>query len=168
MSGPYKIETYDDMKYFLTMVDDYSRWTWNFLMRVKFDVSGVLKAFIAMILNQFECMIKVVRTDNGSKFFNSVCDELFSMHGIVYQSYCPYTPQKNRVVERRHIHILETAKAIKFQGHLPAKFWGCCVEVVVYIINRVPSTILGNKSHFELLYQKVPTLSHLRVIGCLC
>lgn len=33
--GPYKVETFDGMRYFLTIVDDYSRWTWTFLMRLK-------------------------------------------------------------------------------------------------------------------------------------
>lgn len=70
-------------------------------MRVKSNVYGVRKGFIAMILNQFECRIKVVRNDNGSKFFNSVCDELFSMHCIIQQSSCPYTTRQNRLVEKR-------------------------------------------------------------------
>ena len=41
--GPYRVETYDGMRYFLTIVDDYSRWTWTFLMRLKSDVVSFLK-----------------------------------------------------------------------------------------------------------------------------
>ena len=126
--GPYKITIYNGMNYFLTLVDDYSRWTWVFLLRLKSDVSSVIKTFLAMILNQFEKHVKVFRTDNGSEFFNNTCGELFKTHGILHQSSCPYTPQQNGVVERRHRHLLETARAIKFQGNLPSKFWGCCVE----------------------------------------
>ena len=121
-----------------------------------------------MILNQFKKHVKIFRTDNGSEFFNNACGELFKTHGILHQSSCPYTPQQNGVVERRHRHLLETARAIKFQGNLPSKFWGCCVEAAAYILNRVPSTILKDKSPFEMLYGRAPSLSHLRVIGCLC
>ncbi|XP_075080160.1 uncharacterized protein LOC142165522 [Nicotiana tabacum] len=130
----------------------------------KFNLLSVSK--LTKALQCFE--IKAFRSDNGSEFFNSLCGELFKSHGIIHQSSCPYSPQQNRVVERRHRHILEIARAIKFQGHLPSRSWGCCLEVVVYIINRVPSTILGNKSPFEVLHNRVPSLSHLRVIGCLC
>lgn len=139
-----------------------------FLLRVKSDVSSVLKTFIFMILNQFEKHIKVFRYDNGSEYFNTACSELFKVHGIFHQSCCPYSPQQNRVVERRHRHILETVRAIKFQGNLPSMFWGCCIETSTYIINSVPSTILQDKPPFEMLYGKVTSLHHLRVVGCLC
>ena len=51
---------------------------------------------------------------------------------------------------------------------MPSKFWGCCVEAVAYILNRVPSTVLKDKSSFEMLYGRVTSLSHSKVIGCLC
>lgn len=59
--GTYKVTTYNGMRYFLTFVDDFSRWTWVFLMRVKLDVFELLKSFLAMVLNQFEKHVKVVR-----------------------------------------------------------------------------------------------------------
>lgn len=72
------------------------------------------------------------------------------------------------MVERRHRYILETARSIRFQGYLLAIYWGYCIQVAVYIINRVPSTVLHNKSLYEMLYHKQASLSHLQVIGCLC
>lgn len=120
-----------------------------------------------MIKNQFERCVKVFRSDNGGEFLNSTCHDFFVMHGIIYQRSCPHTPQQNRVVERKHRHLLETARAIKFQGCLPDRFWGECVEAATYIINRVPLSVLGNKSPYEMLYHKPPSLAHIRVIGCL-
>lgn len=88
-------------------------------------------------------------------------------HGIIHKRSCPQTPQQNGVAERKLRHLLETSRAIKFQGHLPNRFWGECIEAATYIINRIPLPILNNKSPFEVLYNKQPSLSHLRVIGCL-
>ena len=65
-------------------------------------------------------------------------------------------------------HILEVARAIRLQGHLPLKFWGKCVHNAVYIINRLPLSVLNGKSAFELLYGRSPSLQHMRTIGCLC
>ena len=35
-------------------------------------------------------------------------------------------------------------------------------------MNRLPSSSISNKSPYELLYSKIPTPDHLKVIGCLC
>ncbi|KAL3353831.1 hypothetical protein AABB24_018482, partial [Solanum stoloniferum] len=166
--GPYKWETFDGMRYFLTIVDDHTRWTWFFLMRLKSDVLMLLKNFFNEVETQFGKKVQRLRSDNGGEFYSHACTELFQHYGIVHESSCPYTPQQNGVVERRHRHILETARAVKFQSGLPSRFWGLCIEAAVYILNRIPSTVLNGRSPFQLLYNKLPSLLHLRVIGCLC
>ncbi|XP_075100853.1 uncharacterized protein LOC107815613 [Nicotiana tabacum] len=40
-------------------------------------------------------------------------------------------PDQNGVVERRHRHILETARTIRFQGHLPIRYRGHCIDAAV-------------------------------------
>ncbi|XP_075103795.1 uncharacterized protein LOC142178357 [Nicotiana tabacum] len=166
--GPYKIPTYDENKFFLTLVDDYSRLVWIFLLKLKSDVPTVIKDFMTLVKTQFNSAIKVFRTDNGTEFFNSYCTDMFKNAGVVHQSSCAYKPQQNGVVERKHRHILEVARAIKFQGRIPLRFWGFCVQNAVYLINRIPSTALAGKSPFEMFYGRPPRLQHLRVLGSLC
>ena len=90
--GPYKVPTYDGMKFFLTLVDDHTRWTWIYFMHLKSDVITILEDFIVMVSTKFGKKIKSVRSDNGSEFFNHSCSALLKNFGIVHQSSCSYTP----------------------------------------------------------------------------
>ncbi|XP_019226262.1 PREDICTED: uncharacterized protein LOC109207735 [Nicotiana attenuata] len=128
------------------------------------------KEFLGCSLNNctFGKVIKMLRTDNGAEFFSKDCKDFLSSYGVLHQSSCPHTPQQNGVVERRHRHILEVARALRFQGSIPLHFWGDCMLTVVYLINRVPSSILGGRYPYEVFHKSKPSLLHLKVMGCLC
>lgn len=122
--GPFHAPTHNGERYFLTIVDDFSKSTWVYLMHFKVDVLQLLKNFFQQVRTQFSALVKVVRANNASEFFKSECTVLFNSLGIIHQSSCPHTPQQNGVVERKHRHILDIARALRFQASLPLKFWG--------------------------------------------
>ncbi|WJZ84553.1 hypothetical protein VitviT2T_004153 [Vitis vinifera] len=163
--GPYKIDSLSGAKYFLTIVDDYSRFTWVFFMHHKSETQHLLVNFFSFVQTQFHVSIANIRVDNGGEFFSM--REFFKQKGTTYQHSCVYTPQQNGVVERKHRHILESARAFRFQAHLPLPFWAECVSTVVHIINRLPTPLLSHQTPFERLYGKLPSYSHIRVFGCL-
>ncbi|XP_019228108.1 PREDICTED: uncharacterized protein LOC109209314 [Nicotiana attenuata] len=76
--------------------------------------------------------------------------------------------RQNGTVERKHMSILDMARALRFQAHLPLRFWGECVSTAVYLLNRLPTTVLQGKSPFDKLFQMSPSLQHLRVFESLC
>jgi len=166
--GPYHMVNHDGSRYFLTIVDDYSRATWIFLMKSKNQACSHLKSFITLFKNQFGKSIQRIRTNNGGEFFSHDCSLLFSSHGIQHESSCVYTPQQNGVVECKHRHLLEVARALKFQASVPEDYWGDCVITMAYLINCMPTRILNGRTPFELLFGKKPELKHLKVFRCLC
>lgn len=139
----------------------------NFLLKLKSNVPVVLKSFLQLVKTQFESNVKSFISDNGIEFFNSSCHDLFSIGSIVHQSSCVHTPQQNKVVERKHRQLLKVARAIRFQGSIPLRFWGLSVQNVAYMINRIPSSALVDKSPFEVFYGRKPNLQHLKVLGSL-
>ncbi|GJU50641.1 ribonuclease H-like domain-containing protein [Tanacetum coccineum] len=110
---------------------------------------------------------KIFRSDNGTEFVNQKFTRFCESHGILHQTSCSYTPQQNRIVERKHEYLLNVARALLFQRGLPLNMWTECILTATYLINRLPSSVLNGKSSFELICKRIPSLKHLRSFGCL-
>lgn len=52
----------------------------------------------------------------------SAMHDFYAKEGILLETSCPYTPQQNGVVERKHRHLLEMARSLRFQANLPKTF----------------------------------------------
>ncbi|GKE70737.1 cysteine-rich receptor-like protein kinase 8, partial [Tanacetum coccineum] len=165
--GPYKVPTLGQNRYFLIIVDDFSRGVWIYLLVQKSYAYSVLKSFITFVLKQFEKEVKVIRSNNASEFLKGSLGPFMKKIGIEHQTSCVDRPQQNGRVERKHKNILEIARALRFHAHLPLSYWGDYVIIATYLINRFPSTVLGQKTPYELLMNKKPTYSNLKVFGCL-
>lgn len=165
--GPYKVTTKGKFRYFLTIVDDFSRMTWVYLLEKKSNYLDTLIKFEVYIANQFEGKLKIIRSDNALEFSDKACHEHFEKKGMVHQKSCPYTPQQNARVERKHRNILEMARALRFQSGLSLNFWGDCVLTAVYIINRIPSSAINFEVPYEKLTGEKVDYNLLKVFGCL-
>jgi hypothetical protein len=150
--GPLAIPSVHGHHYFLTVVDDFTRHTWLFLMKNKHETRTLVKNFVRLVHTQFSCKIKMIRSDNGSEF---LMDPFYNEHGIVHQRSCVETPEQNAVVERKHRHIMNVIRALMFQGNLPKSFWCYAATHAVFLINRLPSKVINNKSPFETLHSQL-------------
>lgn len=165
--GPYRVQTKEKYKYFLTVVDDCTRFTWVFLMQQKSDYLVTLQMFYKYVEKHFNMPILHLRTDNAPEFGDAKCKSFYAANGTLHQTSCVGRSQQNARVERRHRTILEAARCLRFQANLPLSFWGDCIMTAVYLLNRLPTPILGNKTPFELLFNSVPDYDRMRTFGCL-
>lgn len=120
--GEYHTASSNGCHFFLTIVDDYTRGTWVYLLKDKSETGNILVTFHNMVRTQFNKKIKRVRSDNGTEFVNSTLRAFFQQEGITHETSCVATPQQNGRVERKHRHILNVARALRFQGNLPLRF----------------------------------------------
>ena len=167
--GPYHTKTPAGHRYFLTIVDDFSRGTWTHLMVTKDEALTLIKRFVAMAKTQFGKTVKIIRSDNALELARSFeALSFFAETGIKHETTCIHTLQQNGVVKRKHKHLLEVSRALMFQSSMPLKYWGECVLTATYLINRMPTKVLKGKTPFEILFGQIPSYDHLRVFGSLC
>ena len=79
----------------------------------------------------------------------------------------PYTPQQNGVVERRNRTMMEMARSILKHMHMPNYLWGEAIRHSTYLLNRVATRALKEKTPYEGFRGRKPSVDHLRVFGCI-
>lgn len=86
---------------------------------------------------------------------------LYKERGILLETLYPYTPQHNDAVERTHRHILEVARALRFQSSLPIEFRCDYVLTASYIIKNFCLNFLRKKNP----QNTVGLMSHPRLVA---
>ena len=76
LCGPISVQSLSGKKYILVLVDDFSRFTWVEFVRKKYEVPNVLNTLLKKI-HFYECKIKMLISDNGTEFKNSVIESYF-------------------------------------------------------------------------------------------
>ncbi|KAK1620846.1 hypothetical protein QYE76_026363 [Lolium multiflorum] len=112
--GPSHYDTLGGSKYGLVIVDDYSRYSWVFLLKSKDETHREFITFAKKAQRMYESEIKAIRTDNGTEFKNYTMQEFVDDEGIKHEFSAPYTPQQNGVVERKNRTIIEMARTMYY------------------------------------------------------
>ena len=87
------MQTYNGYKYFITIVDDYNRSSWTYLLSCKSNALSLIKPFVGMVKTQYNATIQDIRSDNAFELGSSnEAITFFHSKGIVHQSSCVGTP----------------------------------------------------------------------------
>nr|GEY85117.1 hypothetical protein [Tanacetum cinerariifolium] len=164
--GPTFVKSLNKKSYFLVITDDYSRFTWVFFLATKDETSPILKTFITGLENQLSLKVKVIRSDNGTEFKNHELNQFCGLKGIKREFSVPRTPQQNGIAERKNRTLIEAARTMLADSLLPIPFWAEAVNTACYVHNRVLVTKPHNKTPYELLHGRTPSIGFIRPFGC--
>ncbi|GKD94794.1 putative ribonuclease H-like domain-containing protein [Tanacetum coccineum] len=160
------VESINKKKYCLVVTDDFSRFSWVFFLATKDETNEILYKFIKGLENQLNHKVKIIRSDHGIEFKNHAMNELCAKKGIKRDFSMAKTPRKNGVAERKNRTLIEAARTMLADSLLHIPFWAEAVNTACYVLNRVSVTKPQNKTTYELLIGKPPSISFMRPFGC--
>ena len=137
--GPLSVQDRGGYEYFVTFIDDYSRYGYVYLIHKKSETFGKFKEFMAEAEKQLGKSLKILRSDRGGEYLDTEFKDHLLEHGILSQLTTPGTSQQNSVVERRNRTLLDMVRSMMNYFSLPISFWGYSLQTAIYILNVVPS-----------------------------
>nr|GEX87427.1 hypothetical protein [Tanacetum cinerariifolium] len=78
----------------------------------------------------------------------------------------PKTPQQNGIAERKNRTLIEASRTMLADSILLIPFWAEAVNTACYVQNRVSVTKPHNKTPYELLHGRTPSIGFMRPFGC--
>src|SRR5262249_40428711 len=137
--GPLSVKTYNNKEYFITFIDDFSRFAYVYLISMKSEALSCFKKYRMEVEKQLGRNIKVLRTDRGGEY-NSKEFELYCQEsGIKRYTTMPYTPQQNGVAERKNRTLMNAVRCMLSHSGLPKNLWGEALLTANYLLNRIPT-----------------------------
>ena len=166
--GPTTYRSIGGNSYCLVVVDDYSRYTWVFFLSDKSNVFSIFKGFAKRAENEFDFKVKKIRSDNGSEFKNSRIEDYCDEKGVKHEFSAKYTPEQNRVVERKNQTLIDMARLMLSEYNISDTFWAEAINTACHASNRLYCHRLLKKTPYELLIGRKPNISYFWVFGCKC
>nr|GEY05013.1 hypothetical protein [Tanacetum cinerariifolium] len=152
-------------------LDEYNLWHRrlghiNFKTMNKLVKGNLVRGYHPRFLKIIILVLLVRRESNIESLVNpnleSNIEPLFcGMKGIKREFSVARTPQQNRVAERKNRTLIEAARTMLADSLLLIPFWAEAVNTVCYVQNRVLLTKPQNKTPYELLLGRSPS------IGCI-
>nr|GEZ58005.1 retrovirus-related Pol polyprotein from transposon TNT 1-94 [Tanacetum cinerariifolium] len=130
------------------------------------ETSLILKTFLTGLKNQLSLKMKVIKSDNGTEFKNYDLNQFCGLKGIKREFSVPRTPQQNDIAERKNRTLIEAARTMLADSLLPIPFWDEAVNTACYVQNRVLVSKPHNKTPYELLHGRTPSIDFMTPFGC--
>ena len=166
--GPISPVSTGGNRYFLVLVDDFSKYFVTYCLRAKSEVFSKFQEFDRQLFNRTQRHTLYLRSDNGGEFQNGVFSSYCNQHGIIQQFTVPYHSSQNGTAERSNLTILNLVRAMIHTSGLSKDYWDEAVYSATYSRNRSLSTADPTKTPYEQWYGSVPDVSHLQSFGRLC
>ena len=120
--GPMQTVTPGGKRYFMTMIDDFSRYTEVYLLSHKSEVPEKIKEYVRYVQTKFGKTPKKIRSDRGGEYTAERLQTFLKDERIRAELTTPYTPQQNGCAQRKNRSLTEMTRCMLKDSGLPMKF----------------------------------------------
>jgi hypothetical protein len=159
-------ENFGRYKYYVSFIDDYSKFTWIYLLKKKSDVFQKFRDFQHHVERLFDKKIIDMQSDWGGEY--QKLNSFFQKVDISHLVSCPHAHQQNEPAKRKHRHIIEVGLSLLAYASMPLKYWDEAFSTAVHLINRLPSRVINSQTPMEHLFGSTGDYSLLRIFCCAC
>jgi len=164
LCGPMPLTSMGGNNYFVTLLDDYSKFSAVQPLPHKTDTAAAVKSVLTLLENQTGYRVQRLRCDNGSEYINADLKAFCDTKGIKLETTVRYTPEQNGAAERLNRTLMDKVRPMLAASGQPKYLWAEAVVTASYVRNRSP--VNGrDKTPYELLFGSKPDVSHLRTFG---
>lgn len=163
--GPMQEAGMNGERFFVTFIDDWSRFTMVFLIKTKNEVFDKFREYEAMVSKKCGIGISRLRCDNGGEYKNHRFMDYCKSKGIQMDFTVPYSPQQNGTSERMNRTLVEKARTMLEDSGVHKGLWGAAIQTAAYLINRSPTEAICKSTPYEMWNKRKPNVSNLRVFG---
>src|SRR6218665_4095481 len=114
-----KLQPQGGKRYFMTMIDDSSRYTEVYLLGQKSEVPETIKEYVRHVQTKFGKTPKKIRSDRGGEYTAERLQTFLQDEGIQAELTTPYTPQQNGCAERKNRSLVEMTRCMLNDSGLP-------------------------------------------------
>ena len=164
--GPVKVPTHQGYRFWISFIDDHSRFKAIYLLKRKSEAFAAFKQFKAWAENATGQRLGSLRDDKGGEYMSREFEAFCIDHGIQRQHSARNRPQQNGVAERANRTMEEGIISMLYESGMPPSFWGEALGSFIHIHNRVTTSALVGTTPHEAFLGSKPDLSMLRVWGC--
>ena len=153
-------------KYFVSFIDDYSRYTAVFPIKSNSEVLLKFDEYRRLSENALGMNIQAIRTGNEGEYISKEFEDYLQHHCIMRKHMISGIPQRNSVAKNMNQKLLNMTKHLMKESGIPGNLWADALVTACYVINKCPSIAIQGKIPEELWTGKKVHTEHLRVFGC--
>ena len=164
--GKISTESLSGAEYFLTFIDDTTRYVWVYVLKRKDQVFERFLEWKALVEKSTGRKLKALRTDNGGEYTSTEFETYLKKEGVWHELTVPKTPEQNGVAERMNRTLVEITRSMLGYSKLPHKFWAEALSTAIYLRNRSLTKAVEAMTPFEAWVGEKPNVGHLQTFGC--